>query len=325
MKISEQQFRELLDRYISGTATPSERELLDRFFESYSEARGDTDRLRSDASLREELLQRILSRVGHTRRRTGRFISLWIPLAAAISVFVLVYISVDRFNGSPVRPHTDPSSNAPLVKVETKAGRLVKILPDGTAVHLNSNTAISYPRKFGSVRLVNLRGEAFFEVVADGKPFVVTSGNVQTKVLGTSFNVRTHEGGDVAVTLVEGKVNVVAGRTDSVRLRPGWRAVVSASTNSVTSREVNVLRFTGWKDDILFFEQTALEEAVVDLERWYGVKIEIVSPSVRRCIITAKYHNEPLGNVLSSLQFLLGLDIKRVHDDYYEISGKGCR
>lgn len=320
--MSERQFREILDRYLSGTATPAERELLDKFFESYTDSGEEADRP-PNAVLSDEMLRRIHDRVAPTRRRGQRLISLWLSMAAMISVFVVAYFFVSRSEEQAGEPQ--PSRISLLTEETGPTERLVKTLPDGTIVHINNNSRISYPREFGNDREVAVEGEVFFDVVTNGKPFIVTSGHVKTKVSGTSFNVRYDVGHNTEVTLVEGRVRVVSASRDSVVLRPGQQAVASVDQGVITKRAVNVLRYTGWKDKLLLFEQTPLEEAVAEIERWYGVRIDIVNPSIRHCAITAKYHDEPVGNVLSSLQFLLELQIRRVEDKHYEIDGKRCR
>lgn len=322
MRISDEQFRELLDRYLNGTASRAERELLDKFFDSYKSAGEDSDLLPSESLLREEILKSVHSRARHKKGGDRRLISLWLPLAAAISVFLIAYFFLDH--GTTER-HMASASAPALLKETTGSGqRLMRRLPDGTIVHLNSNTTISYPQTFGAVREITLTGEAFFQVVHNGKPFIVRAGNVETRVLGTSFDVEHDEGEDTRITLVEGKVSVISPTGQSLTLEPNQQALIDARSSAISKRNVNVLLYTSWKDDVLFFEQTSLEEAVPEIEKWYGVDIDILNPALRHCVITAKYHDEPLGNVLGSLQFLLNLEIKRRDDGHFVINGTGC-
>src|SRR5690606_37545513 len=80
--------------------------------------------------------------------------------------------------------------------VENPKGRKTKVtLPDGTLVNLNYESRLKFPKAFtGNIREVELIGEAFFEVVSnDTMPFIVRTGNIETEVLGTSFNIRYFE------------------------------------------------------------------------------------------------------------------------------------
>lgn len=321
METPDENLRKLISRYLEGTASPAEREMLDRFFDSYKPRDQNPEMSPSDKARGDQILKNIHSRFGE-RPRSRRAISLWIPLAAAISIFVMAYFFVDTGKHVP-----EIVNEGPLVMVtdSTVSGmRMKRELPDGSTVHLNSNSGIVY-REFGSQREVVLKGEAFFEVVSNGKPFVVVTGDVKTHVLGTSFNVKWREGKDAEITLVKGRVKVRAATGDSMTLRPSERAVFSVQSNRMTKQWVNVERYTSWKDNILLFEDALLEDAIREVEQWYAVKIDILNPAIRHCIITAKYQHEPLGNVLNSFQFLLDLKIKRLGEKHFAIDGKGCK
>ena len=84
------------------------------------------------------------------------------------------------------------------------------VLSDGTEVLLNSDSRLSYPTVFkGKERVVSLEGEAYFNVTKNTEhPFIVKSGNVQVRVLGTEFNMCSYTPDNVRVTLIEGKVAV---------------------------------------------------------------------------------------------------------------------
>lgn len=321
METSDHQFRELLDRYLKGTATPAEREILDQFFSSYQEDAAGEENIPNEFMLRDKLLSKIQRRVDRNKNLRRRIVALWMPLAAAIAVFVVVYFG---YPGETLQVSDLPQTA--LAQDSTGPGqRIEKVLPDGSTVHLNSRTSLTYPETFGDVREISITGEGFFEVVNNGKPFIVRAGDVTTQVLGTSFNVKNREGSETEITLLEGKVNVISSTGESLYLTPGEQAVVSRGSDAMIKRRVNVMRYAGWKDNILLFDQTTFEQAIRDIEEWYAVDIAIASPSLRGCIITAKYQNEPLGNVLSSMQFLLSLNIQRLDATHFLIHGDGCK
>ncbi|MFR5660398.1 MAG: FecR family protein, partial [Butyricimonas faecihominis] len=86
-------------------------------------------------------------------------------------------------------------------------------LSDGTRVFLNAETKLKFPTKFRKEeRVVVLEGEAYFEVRKDAThPFIVKANDVDVKVLGTSFNLRSYsDENSIATTLVSGKVAVYA-------------------------------------------------------------------------------------------------------------------
>lgn len=324
MSISAQQFRELLDRYLNNTASHAERDVLDMFFDSYGTDLSDPGFPENNPRLQNEILQTIHSRIGSSAKPDkNSLVRLWLPVAAAISIFVLAYFFINK----TVQSGGNQYAASTLVEEKTSKGqKLLTILSDGTKVYLNGESKILFPQAFShTTREVTVTGEAFFEVVKDVKPFIVHATQIKTEVLGTSFNIKNPEGGAVEVTLVEGSVNIVTPSGKSSILKPNQQAVVPFNTAEIITKEVNILRYTSWKDNILYFEQTTLKEAISTLESWYAVRIDIQNPALEKCVITAKYQDEPLGNVLSSFQFLLSLNITRMDEGHFTITGKGCK
>ena len=124
------------------------------------------------------------------------------------------------------------------------------VLSEGTEVFLNSDSRLAYPTIFkGKERVVSLEGEAYFKVTKDAKhPFIVKSGNLQVRVLGTEFNVRSYSPIDVRVTLITGKVAVsdTCG-IHSVEMMPGQSAQLS-SDGTFAVNEVDIESFLYWKE-----------------------------------------------------------------------------
>ena len=125
-------------------------------------------------------------------------------------------------------------------------------LPDGSRVWLNKNATISYPKDFeGDTREVKLAGEALFRVVRNSaKPFIVSSGNVSAKVLGTVFDFKTQcKGNTEEVTLLEGRLEVAekAGR-NKVTIRPNQKIIVDKNTHTMEVREVHAPTGAMWHD-----------------------------------------------------------------------------
>jgi transmembrane sensor len=318
MSINESQFREMLDRYIQGKASAEEAKLLDDFFNSYENERGQQPDLINGRS-KQELLSRINSAVNPTQ------ISFWHQgwkIAAAITLIAISVFVIRQNNLTG----TDEQVAAVTMTTETtvKGQKSVLTLPDGTVVHLNSGSELTFPKTFANVRKVELKGEAYFDVTHDDKhPFVVTASNSTIKVLGTSFNVKATPSKNTEVTLVAGKVNVASDVKENV-LYPGDQAVVDIQTQNIITQKVNLKKFTSWKDNILFFEETSLEDAVEIIESWYDTEITISSKNLKRCTITGQYKDESLENVMKSFEFLLKAKVDSHDLAHITISGKGC-
>ena len=158
-------------------------------------------------------------------------------------------------------------------------GKVAKIvLPDGSRVWLNARSSLIYPNKFlaGQPRRVKLNGEAYFEVVHDkAHPFIVETAKMQTRVLGTSFNVRSYNNENPIVTLVSGSVQVSVskgiGRKSSTILKPGQQWLLSEGKWTTMDVDTNV--FTCWRDELFYFDGQTLREIMVEIGRWYNMTV----------------------------------------------------
>ena len=162
-----------------------------------------------------------------------------------------------------------------------QGGECYVVLDDGTRVWVNAGSRIKYPVRFsGKERVVTVKGEAYFDVTKDGRPFVVETNLGKVNVLGTSFGVMAYENEAVLTTLVSGKVMFTGKEGESVVLAPGEQAVVSLA-GTLTKREVNVEEYVGWKDGWYIFKEKRLEDVMHTLSRWYDVSVFYQNPKVK--------------------------------------------
>lgn len=148
------------------------------------------------------------------------------------------------------------------------------ILCDGTEVWLNANSKLVYPTAFiEKERTVFLEGEAYFKVTKDAKPFIVKTDYLQTKVLGTEFNVKSYTAEDSHVTLISGKVQVRSHENARfVDLEPGKDAML-LSDGLFEVKEVNSEAYTYWKDGYFYFDELPLADIMKSIGRWYNVNV----------------------------------------------------
>ena len=187
----------------------------------------------------------------------------------------LVYTSSEGKNVDEIR----------FNELEVPRGGEYKVrLADGTLVYLNSATRMKYPVKFDEKeRKVYLSGEAYFEVAKDPeRPFFVEMEGVEVRVYGTSFNVNTHQKGNIQTVLVKGSigVKVLSSGMESV-IRPGQMAEFKQGNTKVDVKDVNVAVYTDWKDGIFRFENQRLEDILTVLSNWYDVDIFYQTVSVK--------------------------------------------
>lgn len=150
------------------------------------------------------------------------------------------------------------------------------ILCDGTEVWLNANSRLIYPTAFiEKERTVYLEGEAYFKVTPNKQqPFVVKTPSIQTRVLGTEFNIRSYNPEDSHVVLINGKVEVRNTKGGAyTAITPGEDAHLQADGNFILS-EVDLDSYVYWKDGYFYFDDVTLREIMQNLGRWYNVSIE---------------------------------------------------
>lgn len=193
-------------------------------------------------------------------------------------------------------------------------------LGDGTLVRLNSGSTLKYPAQFSDgERNVELKGEAFFEVTRDeSRPFTISSGDIRTQVLGTSFNVRYRTDEDhIQVALVSGMVKVRDVRGNEMLLEPSEMAVYSTSDKVIKKKNFDEKLVTSWKDNILIFEKASIGEVVDQLEKWYGVNIDMQLKTPIVGMYSGEYKDKSLDIVLEGIGYASGFQ--------YEIDGMNVK
>lgn len=328
--ITKEEYQELMGYLDNPKYEPWIKESMEAHWSSIDEKASQT---LQEEPASYELLGRIREKMdgldGDRKWDNTKISNKWYGIAAAIAV--LVATGITYFGKT--------SPNAPTLITQRMAsgqkGNLT--LPDGTKVNLNSDSKLVFPESFaGDTREVVLEGEAFFEVKRnEEKPFLVRTGNLTTKVLGTSFNIKAYgDDKQIAVSVATGKVEVTEQRNASadngveavakILLTPNEQVVYNEEDRSLTKKEVTAGSIAAWKDGVLFFERTPFGEVVQTLERWYGVNIELENPDLDNCLIRGKHEKQNLSTVLQALQFSMDITYEINEKGSITINGKGC-
>ncbi|GLB53830.1 iron dicitrate transporter FecR [Neptunitalea chrysea] len=187
------------------------------------------------------------------------------------------------------------------------------LLSDGSLVYLGAHTQLQYPMEFhGNKReLVLDYGNAFFKVTPNKeKPFVVTSNNVATKVLGTSFNIKTSTI-ETEVVVATGKVNV-SSASNSVDLIP-FEKVISRD-HKLIKEVVQHNEFSNWYKREFNFNEVTLAALTSLLEYKYNVAFSFEDDTFQDQKINLYISPEDtLNEVLENLSFITELNFNR-HD-----------
>ena len=226
-------------------------------------------------------------------------------IVAAASI-VLIAISFWMYYGS--------SNNLP-VQQETvafaKTGKRAEniTLPDGSEVVLNNNSSLDISKKFNKEkREVTLTGSAFFKVHKDhSKPFIVTSGNLKTTAVGTSFYIYNLHAQSPSVSLLEGKV-WIEGNKNSIYLLPGEKALLDKN-DMILKRSFNKVQLENFTTGRITFEHADIKEIKNVLEEYFNMDVDL-NGNIPLLNFTGNFDSKNMQLILESLQFTYNLKYK---------------
>jgi len=185
------------------------------------------------------------------------------------------------------------------------------VLADGTSVFLNAASSITYPTSFpGNERKVEISGEAYFEVARNpAKTFLVSANGVNTSVLGTHFNVNAYgDNGSIDVTLLEGAVKV-ANDENSTIVAPGQQVQLNKTGKIDLDKDVDMDRVMAWKNGLFNFSNQSLESIMMQLSRWYNVRVVYEGKRSGKHFAGIISRNDNISEVLKIMQ-LAGIHFK---------------
>lgn len=226
--------------------------------------------------------------------------------AVVILICVAAWVSLRSINSVEI-----PEESLEHIVTYNPTGHKSKItLPDNSVIYLNSESTLSYQKGFtDSIRYVELKGEAFFEVEPDAKrPFVVETCGIQTTALGTSFNIRNYpEDNSINVSLLTGKVKVTDSRAaNEVFLKPLEQVAIDKKGRTLKTSKLKEDHQSIWKDGTVYFQASNFEQVIKTLERTYDVNFDTSGYSERDWSYTGKFDNMSLEIVLTRIGYSEG-------------------
>ncbi len=201
----------------------------------------------------------------------------------------------------------DDNASSAVQTISTPlASKTSFLLPDGSSVWLNAGSAISFSNGLsGGERVVTLKGEAYFDVKKDSRPFVVKTSLCSVNVLGTAFNVMAYDHEAVAVTLERGRISLETKSNHHETLVPGQQALVDTVNQLVSLRQVDTSLFSSWIRNQLIFKNEPLGNVVRRLERWYNINIVVTDKSLLKIPMTASIEFESIREVMELMKLTL--------------------
>ncbi len=233
--MTEEEYFKLIHKYLDGTISGDERNALLNWYREKAER--ESEWVMESPDEEQQLHDRVLKtlKVHIAEDRSGRGFKRNFRMIAAAAVVVLVsalFISREYLINliDPVK----------FATVKTGPGeRMTVRLSDGSVVWLSPKSSLRYPQEFrGALRETAVEGEAFFEVAKNKEhPFIVRTGGVCTKVLGTSFNIQSYSGRrNICVTLLTGRVAFSDGRNE-IDLIPNQRAIFDKNERKMSKMD----------------------------------------------------------------------------------------
>lgn len=170
-------------------------------------------------------------------------------------------------------------------RFDTEIGEIRHVpLPDGSIAELNTQSSLRVVMKPALRRVSLARGEAWFHVESDPeRPFIVESGQVRVRAVGTAFSVRHYDHG-AEVLVSEGIVEVWMSGAEiaAIRLSAGERALLQERVPAV--REVaapaEIDRRLAWRTGRIDLAGETLGEAVAEFNRYNLREIIVKQPGL---------------------------------------------
>ncbi len=270
---------------------------------------GSVDEINTDGAW-QKVNNRILKDDEEVQLSSPSFYQMPIMLKWAASILIVVglawlsYIMWLQPTGSPmlVFENTDQQ----LISVKT--------LQDGSLIYLAQTSTIQYPQQFSNnERSIQLSGEAFFDVAHDDKkPFRIKAGNANIEVLGTSFNVKTHDANSLELFVETGKVKVsMSNSPTSTYVEAGQLlTLTNGSAKVVNTSAYNTL----WRKNILQFRDERLEDIFYGLGKTYGYILVAENEELNNRLMTLTIYDGSLKTISELIALSLSVEYELKSD-----------
>lgn len=341
---SRKAFGKLLQKYLEGKCSDSERLSVEQWYELIDEEPRQNYTESEWEGLKYKLWQKIEEesfKHADISTEKSQVFGFWRSYRVGIAASVTLLLGFGAWWYLNKKENTSSSASTQQLKneltfMDNTSSKPIRIdLEDGSTVTLSPHSHLQYPNQFAaSKREVQLTGEALFEVSKNPeKPFYVITDKLVTKVLGTSFYVRTVEATKkVEVEVLTGKVSVYE-KEEVNNVNPG---VVLTPNHMVTFFTAEKHFITGLvqkplpqiqtntnESEIFEFDDAPIGDVLNKLERVYGIDIELENDKLSACPLTADITQQPLYTKLDIICATINGKYE-VKGTTILISGKGC-
>lgn len=232
------------------------------------------------------------------------------PLAGAAAFIVILGISVVWLQ-VPINPQQSTiasthynTNHAEIRSFHLKDDSQITLAPD-------SEVIVSYSKGLREVQLIS--GEGLFEVSKNPeRPFVVRTGNTETRVLGTVFSVKRSLK-YVDVTVKEGKVSVAPthAKEKNTLLTPGQGLTATLEGSIGAIKTIDIASIGSWVSGRLVYEDASLKDIITDANHYYEGKILLGSTETGELRLAISFSTDNIDQMLDNLAQLLPITLNR--------------
>ena len=307
--MTEEEFKRLIDKLLDGRATPEEEKIVSEF-EKFSLSKHNERVFKSDFE-KFEVKNKIFSKV---RRKIRGNKKSWFSIAASIAVLIGLGTSLFYYQN-----HRNVSE---LIVTNTSDTFEVIKLKDGSSVTLSKNSTIRFDNDLDGTRYLELDGEAFFEISRnEKKPFLVKTGGVLTKVLGTSFNISENDS-EINITVATGLVEV-SENNNSIRLTPNQRTTYQKETKSFHTSHIDHNLFTSWYKNSVKLEEVSIEELAKFITYKYGLHVRFIDEAAKNNRMTLNLNPKAdIGSLIDDINFINEVKVTKTKNNMITIELK---
>lgn len=300
-------FKQLVDRYLQGEISAEEKLQVDNWLDHFAEQEADLSHP-NFAEAEQKIYAQLTDKIAQNEAASGIIISLK-PFLKIASCLLLAGLLTFIFRVKL----KEVFNIQQITTVVNKNGEITKsILPDGTIIWLKGNSKLNFPIRFkDSLRTVDLQGEALFEVAKDkAHPFIIRSGALVTRVLGTSFNIKQNHD-QTEVSVLTGRVFLSAKNTTPVVLQPFQQAIFSPQKKTLVKEarpKLQVSALTKGTEYDMLFNDAQLNQVVKRIEKKFEVDITLQNPETGKSLVTADLTDQSLTSTLNMVGGALNLN-----------------
>lgn len=262
--------------------------------------------------------------------------------AVAASLVLCMLFSVSWVMNTMQIQSTDGTSMTYTADAKTSIGQQKPVsLPDGSVIHLNTDSRVAVEYTQSARRISLLKGEAHFDVAHDtSRPFIVEAGNNTVTAVGTAFNVQLMNNNSFELLVTEGKVlvkDLLDAMTPTISMTPqaqplqgkgvymtsGEKARFSGEQRGFSTLSLDqVQKDLAWQQGMVVFQGETLTDALKEVSRYTAVTFDIKDDVIKQRRVAGYFKTDDINGLLSALQNSFNIRHQQIGDKHFELTAQ---